>query len=90
MPEVAHASGDEHHAVLVAAGDRVAVPKGAAWVRDGSHARRARLLHRVAPGEGEEGVAGQHRALQSTASVALSRSVMCAGTAVHRGARLCI
>jgi hypothetical protein len=50
--EVAHAGGDEHDAVLVAALDGVRVPHAAAGVRDRRDARLARLLDRVAPAGG--------------------------------------
>ncbi len=64
VPEVAHARGEQYDAVLVAAVDGVLVAHGAAGVHNGRHARLARNLHAVIPGEGEEGVRGQHRALR--------------------------
>ena len=64
MPEVPHARGQQRDAVLVAAVHGVLVALAPARVHDGRHACLARNLHRVLPGEGEEGVAGQHGALQ--------------------------
>lgn len=47
--EVAHARGQQRHAILVAAGNGVLVAHGAAGVHDGRHARLARNLHAVVP-----------------------------------------
>mmetsp|Transcript_28192 Transcript_28192/g.61788 ORF Transcript_28192/g.61788 Transcript_28192/m.61788 type:complete len:248 (-) Transcript_28192:1432-2175(-) len=63
MAEVADASGEERHAVLVAAVYGVLITHGPPGVHDGRNARLARLLHRVAPREGEEGVRGHHATL---------------------------
>mmetsp|Transcript_37656 Transcript_37656/g.83841 ORF Transcript_37656/g.83841 Transcript_37656/m.83841 type:complete len:546 (+) Transcript_37656:764-2401(+) len=63
MPEVAHAGGEQHNSVLVAAVHGILVAQGAPRVHDGAHARLACNFHRVVPGEGEEGVTGQHGTL---------------------------
>ena len=76
--EVAHAGGDQHNAILVAALHRVRVPHAAAGVRDGRDARLAGELHRVVPREGEECVARQRRTLQAC-------RICARGFVTHRG-----
>mmetsp|Transcript_69225 Transcript_69225/g.219017 ORF Transcript_69225/g.219017 Transcript_69225/m.219017 type:complete len:497 (-) Transcript_69225:383-1873(-) len=63
VPKVPDTGGQERHPVLVAAVDRVLVAHRAPRMRDALDAGLACLLDAVPPREGEEGVAGQHRAL---------------------------
>merc|ERR1711991_1142485 len=67
VAEMAHAGGTEDDAVLVAAVDGVLVANTATGVGDDLNTRLAGFLHRIAPGEGEEGVAGHGGALGSVA-----------------------
>ncbi len=71
MPEVPDAGRDKGDAILVAAVDGVLVSQAAAGMRDGRNTGLAGLFDRVVPGEWEEGVTGQHRALYMHMSIAI-------------------
>lgn len=85
VPEVPDAGGQQHDAILVAAVNGVLVAQRAAGVHDGLDAGLARQLYRVVPGEGEEGVAGEHRALQAGSSSRGSASPRVQAFADHQG-----
>lgn len=67
--EVAHAGGQQGNAILVADIDGILVTQGATGVDNGSNAGLAGNLNRVVPGEGEEGIRGQDRALDLVTSL---------------------
>ena len=60
---------EETAGALVAALQGIGIAHAAARVGDCLHARLAGQLYRVVPGEGEEGVAGQHGTLYTRGSL---------------------
>jgi hypothetical protein len=63
MLEVADACGEESDAVLIAAGNRVFVSNGAAWMGNGLDTRLTRVLNRITPSKWEKGIACEYTAL---------------------------